>query len=206
VKKKKNNIEMSIIEQLTESFRCLPGVGPKTAQRLVYHFLKSNRLQALRLAEHIEQAMRTVVQCESCNNFCTEARCSICKNPHRNQSLLCIIEHPSDLLAIEQSQVFNGYYFILTAKISPLDGIGVEQLHLDKLERYLQANPVQEVVIALTPSIETQATLLYLQQLLAHYPHVKITQLAQGVPSGSELQFLDPFTIGTAIRNRSPIE
>lgn len=197
---------MNIIEQLTESFRCLPGVGPKTAQRLVYHFLKNNRQQALRLAEHLEQAMKTVVQCECCNHFCTSTRCYICENPNRNQSLLCIVEHPSDLLAIEQSQVFNGYYFILTAKISPLDGIGVEQLHLDKLERLIKTHPVQEVVIALTPSIETQATMLYLQQLLANYPHIKITQLAQGVPSGSELQYLDPFTIGTAIRNRSLIE
>lgn len=197
---------MNIIEQLTESFRCLPGVGPKTAQRLVYHFLKNNRQQALRLAEHIEKAMKTVVQCESCNNFCTSSRCTICQNPNRNQTLLCIVEHPSDLVAIEQSQVFTGYYFILTAKISPLDGIGLEQLHLDKLDKYLQNTTVQEVIIALTPSIETQATLLYLQQIIHKYPHIKITQLAQGVPSGSELQFLDPHTIGTAMKHRAPIE
>lgn len=197
---------MDIIEQLTESFRCLPGVGPKPAQRLVYHFLKNNRQQALRLSKHIEQAMNTVVQCESCNNYCTNPKCSICENPHRNQSLLCIVEHPTDLIAIEQSQVFNGYYFVLTAKISPLDGIGLEQLHLDKLNKYLQNMPVKEVIIALTPSIETQATLLYLQQIIHKYPEIKITQLAQGVPSGSELQFLDPLTIGTAMRHRSTID
>ena len=196
---------MGIIEQLTESLRCLPGVGPKTAQRLVYYFLKNNRKQALLLAKHLDEAMRNVTQCEICNNFCTSSTCSICQNPQRDASLLCIIEQPFDLIAIEQSHIYKGYYFILTGKISPIDRIGVEDIGLEKLEQYLQKQPVNEIIFGLSPSIETQATLLYIQQLLQKYPHIKLTQFAQGVPSGSEIQSLDPLTIGNALKHRSLI-
>jgi len=196
---------MSIIEQLTESLRCLPGVGPKTAQRLVYYFLKNHRKQALILAKNLDEAMNTVIQCEVCNNFAVSEICTICKNPNRNRDLLCIIEQPTDLLAIEQSHTFNGYYFILTGKISPIDGIGIHDIGLNKLERYLKNEAVREVIIALTPSLETQATLQYIQHIVSTYP-VKLSQLAQGVPTGSELQFLDPITISTAMKNRHLID
>jgi recombination protein RecR len=196
---------MNIIEQLTESLRCLPGVGPKTAQRLVYYFLKNHRKQALILAKHLDEAMNTVVQCDICNNFATSNICSICQNPNRNRDLLCIVEQPTDLLAIEQSHTFNGYYFILTGKISPIDGIGIDDIGLDKLEHYLQQECVKEVIVALTPSLETQATLQYIQNIIAKHS-IKLSQLAQGVPTGSELQFLDPMTISTAMRNRHLLE
>lgn len=196
---------MDIIEQLTDSFRCLPGVGPKTAQRLVYHFLKNHRKQALLLAKHLDEAMRNVVQCTQCNNFCTSEICKICSNPNRHRNLLCIVEQPTDLIAIEQSHTYQGYYFILTGKISPIDGIGVEQLGLEKLRNYCENYPVDEVIIALSPCVETQATLYYVQQILAKYPNIIVTQLAQGVPSGSELQSLDSSTIATAIKLRSHI-
>jgi len=196
---------MSIIEQLTESLRCLPGVGPKTAQRLVYYFLKNHRKQALILAKNLDEAMNTVIQCEVCNNFAVSEICTICKNPNRNRDLLCIIEQPTDLLAIEQSHTFNGYYFILTGKISPIDGIGIHDIGLNKLERYLKNEVVREVIIALTPSLETQATLQYIQHIVSAHP-VKLSQLAQGVPTGSELQFLDPITISTAMKNRHLID
>jgi recombination protein RecR len=192
---------MNIIEQLTESLRCLPGVGPKSAQRLVYYFLKNHRKQALILAKHLNEAMNTVVQCDICNNFAVTSVCSICQNRNRNRDLLCIVEQPTDLLAIEQSHTFNGYYFILTGKISPIDGIGINDIGLDKLERYLKNEAVKEVIIALTPSLETQATLQYIQQIVSSHP-VQLSQLAQGVPTGSELQFLDPMTISTAMKNR----
>lgn len=196
---------MDIIEQLTDSFRCLPGVGPKTAQRLVYYFLKNNRKQALLLAKHLDDAMRNVVQCAQCNNFCTSEICNICRNTQRDRKQLCIVEQPTDLIAIEQSHTYQGYYFILTGKISPIDGVGVAQLGLEKLQAYCEQHPVEEVIIALNPCVETQATLYYLQQILAKYPKIKITQLAQGVPSGSELQSLDPNTIATALRLRNHI-
>ena len=196
---------MNIIEQLTESLRCLPGVGPKTAQRLVYFFLKNHRKQALLLAKNLDEAMHTVVQCQICNNFSVQNICSICENKNRNRDLLCVVEQPTDLLAIEQSHTFNGYYFILTGKISPIDGIGIDDIGLDKLARYLHNQPVKEIIIALTPSLETQATLQYIQQMISTHP-VKLSQLAQGVPTGGELQFLDPITIGTAMKHRQLLD
>lgn len=197
---------MSIIEQLTESLRCLPGVGPRTAQRLVYYFLKNNRKQALQLAKNLDEAMRNVTQCETCNNFCTATNCSICLDPHRDHGLLCIIEQPFDLVAIEQSHTYKGYYFILTAKISPIDGIGAKDIGLDKLEYYLQTKPVTEIIFGLSTSIETEATLHYIKLILQKYSHIKLTQFAQGVPMGSDIQSLDPLTIGNALRHRSLIE
>ena len=196
---------MNIIEQLTESLRCLPGVGPKTAQRLVYFFLKNHRKQALLLAKNLHEAMHTVLQCQICNNFSVQNICLICENKNRNRDLLCVVEQPTDLLAIEQSHTFNGYYFILTGKISPIDGIGIDDIGLDKLARYLQNEPVKEIIIALTPSLETQATLQYIQQMISAHP-VKLSQLAQGVPTGGELQFLDPITIGTAMKHRQLLD
>jgi recombination protein RecR len=197
---------MDIIEQLTESLRCLPGVGPKTAQRLVYYFLKNHRKQALVLARHLEQAMNQVVQCKICNNFSSTDVCTICQNTSRDEKLLCIIEQAFDLTAIEQSQNYKGYYFILSAKISPIDGIGVQEIGLDKLKQYLINHSVEEVIIGLSPSIETQATLYYIQKLLKEFPHIKLSQLAQGVPSGGDIQSLDPLTISTALKYRSRIE
>ena len=197
---------MDLIEQLTESLRCLPGVGPKTAQRLVYYFLKNNRKQALHLAKNLDEAMRNIVQCDVCNNYCARKICRICSDAHRDSKVLCIVENASDVSAIEQSHIYKGYYFILTAKISPIDGVGTDEIGLDKLKHYLASKPVEEVIIALTPSIETQATLCCIQRIMTPYPNIKLSQLAQGVPTGSELQTLDPVTIGTAIRHRSKIE
>ena len=198
---------MNIIEQLTESLRCLPGVGPKTAQRLVYFFLKNHRKQALLLAKHLEQAMNEVVQCQICNNFSSSTICNICQDPRRDKKLLCIIEQAFDLNAIEQSQNYKGCYFILNAKISPIDGIGIKEIGLDKLKQYLTSAPdVKEIIIGLSPSIETQATLYYIQHMLKEFPHIKLSQLAQGVPSGGDIQSLDPLTISTALKYRSPID
>ncbi|HBB53320.1 MAG TPA: recombination protein RecR [Legionellales bacterium] len=196
---------MDVIDQLTESLRCLPGVGPKTAQRLVYYFLKNHRKQALTLAKNLTEAMQSVQQCQECNNFSVQAICKICQETSRNRKLLCIIEQPTDLIAIEQSQTFKGYYFVLTGKISPLDGISGQDIGLDKLQSYLEKYPVEELIIALSPSIETQATIHSISQLIKN-PQFKITQLAQGIPMGSELQFLDPLTIANAIRHRNPLD
>jgi recombination protein RecR len=196
---------MDVIDHLTESLRCLPGVGPKTAQRLVYYFLKNHRKQALTLAKNLTDAMQSVQQCQECNNFSVQSICKICQQTSRNRKLLCIIEQPTDLIAIEQSQTFKGYYFVLTGKISPLDGISAQDIGLDKLQSYLERYPVEELIIALSPSIETQATIHCISQLIKN-PQFKITQLAQGIPMGSELQFLDPLTIANAIRHRNPLD
>ena len=196
---------MDIIDQLTESLRCLPGVGPKTAQRLVYYFLKNHRQQAIKLAKNLTEAMQQVTQCQDCHNFSAQTLCKICQQSNRDRKLLCIVEQPTDVHAIEQSQTYFGYYFVLTGKISPLDGISAKDIGLDKLQRYLDRFHVAELIIALTPSIETQATLQYIQRLLPK-TNINLTQIAQGVPMGSELQFLDPMTIANAMTHRNPLE
>lgn len=196
---------MDIIDQLTESLRCLPGVGPKTAQRLVYYFLKNHRQQALKLAKNLTEAMQQVQQCQDCHNFSAHTLCRICQQSNRDRKLLCIVEQPTDVHAIEQSQTYFGYYFVLTGKISPLDGISAQDIGLDKLQRYLENYPIEELIIALTPSIETQTTLQYIHRLIPKQC-IQVTQIAQGVPMGSELQFLDPMTISNAFKHRNPLE
>lgn len=196
---------MDIIEQLTESLRCLPGVGPKTAQRLVYYFLKNHRKQALILAKNLTEAMNEVQQCQECNNFSIESLCKICKQSTRQRHQLCIVENPTDLIAIEQSHTYQGYYFVLTGKISPLDGISAQDIGLDKLQKYLEQYSVEEIIIALTPSIETQATLQYIHLLMKNHP-IQMSQIAQGVPMGSELQSLDPLTIANAMKHRNRLD
>lgn len=196
---------MDIIDQLTDSLRCLPGVGPKTAQKLVYYFLKNHRRKALLLAKNLNDAMTLVKQCHECNNFTIENMCKICKLAERDRELLCITEQPTDLIAIEQSHVYTGYYFVLTGKISPIDGIGPDDIGLDKLKKYLEKYPVKEIIIALPVSIEAQATMQHINLLIGNNG-ITITQLAQGVPMGGELQSLDSLTIANAIRRRNIVD
>lgn len=196
---------MDIIDQLTDSLRCLPGVGPKTAQRLVYYFLKNHRQQALKLAKNLNDAMHQVQQCQDCNNFSAQPLCKICQQTTRDRKLLCIVEQPTDVHAIEQSQTYLGFYFVLTGKISPIDGISAQDIGLDKLQKYIERFPIEELIIALTPSIETQATLQYIHRLIPQN-RIHVTQIAQGVPTGSELQFLDPMTIANAFRHRNTLD
>ena len=189
------------LTRLVHALRCLPGVGPKSAQRMVYHLLQNERERGLHLASCLHEAMTTVGQCSQCNNHTTQPICSLCTNPLRDSDLLCVVESPADVQAIEQSQAFNGYYFVLMGKISPIDGIGPEDIGLSQLLKRVANKQVQEVILALSPSIEGQTTRYFIHELL-HGEDIRISQLAHGIPSGGELEFLDGNTIGSALRNR----
>jgi recombination protein RecR len=193
---------MDTLSRLVAALRCLPGVGPKSAQRMVFRLLQHRRQEGLHLASCLEQAMNSIQHCQQCNNFTDDEICALCQNPNRNTALLCVVEHPADVIAIEQSSVFHGRYFVLMGKISPLDGLGPEDIGLPKLKKLVLDEQIQEVILALSPSVEGQTTNHFIQQLLCDIP-VTITQLAHGIPSGGELEFLDGNTIGSALKNRA---
>jgi recombination protein RecR len=195
---------MDTLNRLVEALRCLPGVGPKSAQRMVFHLLQHQRQRGLNLASCLEQAMNHISHCERCNNYTEQIFCSLCQNPDRDGSLLCVVEGPADVSAIEQSNAFRGKYFVLMGKISPLDGLGPDDIGLPRLKSLILEENIQEVILALSPSVEGQTTVHFIHQLLRD-KNINISQLAHGIPSGGELEFLDGNTIGNALRNRAVI-
>lgn len=193
---------MNSLGHLVEALRCLPGVGPKSAQRMVYHLLQHQRQRGLHLANCLQQAMQNIHHCNRCNNYTEETLCRLCQSTNRDFSQLCVVENPVDVAAIEQSNAFNGGYFVLMGKISPLEGMGPEDIHLPQLAELIIKENIKEVILALSPSVEGQTTVHFIQELLNSH-NIKISQLAHGIPSGGELEFLDGSTIGSALRNRA---
>lgn len=193
---------MDLLDELINALRCLPGVGPKSAQRMVFHLLKHKRQQGLNLAHWLTEAMQNIRHCVQCHNFSESTLCRFCRDPNRALGLLCVVEHPADILAIEQSQCYQGRYFVLMGKISPLDGMGPEDIGLPRLKALVAAEHIKEVILALSPSVEGQTTSHFIHQLLSE-DNIQLSQLAQGIPSGGELEFLDANTIGHALRNRA---
>lgn len=195
---------MDTLSRLIDALRCLPGVGPKSAQRMVYHLLQYQRQRGLHLAACLEQAMNQIHHCQRCNNYTEENLCKLCRNSARDFSLLCVVENPSDVTAIELSNTFTGGYYLLMGKISPLDGLGPEDIGLPRLRELIISEQIKEVILALSPSIEGQATIHFIHDLLRNVP-VRISQLAHGIPSCGELEFLDSHTISNALRNRAVV-
>lgn len=193
---------MNALSRLVDALRCLPGVGPKSAQRMVFHLLQHQRQRGLHLAACLEQAMQTIQHCKRCNNYTDEEFCTLCQNPARERTVLCVVETPADVTAVEQSHAFSGNYYVLMGKISPLDGLGPEEIGLPRLRELIMKENIQEVILALSPTVEGQTTVHFIQELLVDYP-VRISQLAHGIPSGGELEFLDSHTISSALRNRA---
>jgi len=195
---------MDALSQLIDALRCLPGIGHKSAQRMAFYLLQYQRQRGLHLATCLDTAMRMVKHCERCNNYTTEQQCNICVTQDRDPALLCVVESPADVVAIEQSHAYHGYYYVLMGKISPLDGIGPDDIGLPKLEQCIINHNVMEVILALSPTIEGQTTMHFIHTLLK--PHaLQITQPAHGLPSGGELEFLDGRTIGNALNNRANV-
>ncbi len=192
---------MDAIARLVDALRCLPGVGPKSAQRMVFHLLQHQRQRGLHLASCLQEAMHQVTHCESCHTFTTEKICSICSQHDRDSSMLCVVEGPADIAAIEQSGLYRGKYYVLMGRISPLDGLGPNEIGLDRLHRYVLSSHIQEIVLALSPTVEGRTTVHIIQELFKSHA-VRISQLAHGIPAGGELAFLDGHTIGCALRNR----
>ncbi len=193
---------MDALNRLIDALRCLPGVGPKSAQRMVFHLLNNQRQRGVHLAECLEYAMTHIKHCQQCNNYTENELCHLCQDPKRNSKVLCVVETPADVFAIEHSHAFQGYYYILMGKISPLDGLGPEDIGLPKLKDLVQNKKIEEVILALSPTVEGQTTAHFIYQLL-HDENIHMSQLAHGIPSGGELEFLDSKTISNALRNRA---
>ena len=194
--------------QLTESvarvideFAKLPGIGRKSAERLVYHILRVNKTEAIGLADAIRAVRENVSYCKDCFNLAEEDRCSICQDPKRDRGLLCVLEQPRDLIALEQSSVFNGLYHVLLGRITPLESIGPEQLTIDRLVQRVQEGNFREIVMATNPTVEGDGTALHISNVLADYP-VKITRLARGITAGSVLEFTNKEILADAMSGR----
>ncbi len=192
---------VSLLEQLIEAFRILPGVGQKTAQRMAYHVLERDRDGAQRLSEALAAAVDRIGHCARCRDFSESEMCATCASASRDAHLLCAVESPADRLVIEQATGYRGFYFVLQGRLSPLDGIGPRELGLEKLAARLAEGEVQELVIATNPTVEGEATAHYLAQLSRQHG-VKPTRLTHGVPLGGELEYVDRGTLSHAFGTR----
>jgi len=190
-----------LIQQLVDALCCLPGVGPKSAQRMAYHLLERDRDGAQLLSRALHNAAEKVGHCRECRTFTEAEVCSICESPRRNRSLLCIVETPADAHAIEQSTGFSGLYFILMGHLSPLDGIGPEDIGLDILEKRLSVEAIEELIVATNSTVEGEATAHYISGL-AQDNGITVTRIAHGVPMGGELEFVDGQTLFHAFSGR----
>lgn len=192
------------LQALLSDLQILPGVGQRTAQRMALHLLERERDGARRLSATLQQAMDQVKHCERCRNYTVESVCHICANPRRQQQTCCVVETPADVFALEQSGVFDGVYFVLLGRLSPLDGIGPGDLGLDLLQQHLDEQQFSELIIATNSSIEGEATAYYIQEMVAD-KDVNVSRLAQGVPLGGELEYIDRSTLALAINNRKTL-
>jgi recombination protein RecR len=190
-----------LLEQLIEALRVLPGVGPKSAQRMAYHVLERERDGGRRLAEALASAVERVGHCQRCRDFSESDLCAICASASRDAHLLCAVESPADRIAIEQATGYRGRYFVLQGRLSPLDGVGPRELGLDLLAQRLGEGEVQELIIATNPTVEGEATAHYLAQL-ARQRSVRPSRLAHGVPLGGELEYVDRGTLSHAFGSR----
>jgi len=189
------------IARLLEELERLPGVGPKSAQRLAFHILKGDDATAQRLADAIVEVKRRIHFCRQCFNFSAEDLCEYCRDPRRDASSICVVEEPRDVVAIERTGEFRGLYHVLQGAISPMDGIGPEQLRVRELIDRLGDGAVTEVVIATNPNVEGETTALYLARLIKPLG-VKVTRIASGLPGGGDLEYADEVTLGRALEAR----
>ncbi|RCV89576.1 recombination mediator RecR [Vreelandella rituensis] len=192
-----------LVERLMEAFRVLPGVGPKTAQRMAMHLLERDREGGQRLAEIVSLALNEVGYCQRCRTLTEQPLCALCESPRRDDALLCVVESPADQLAIEEAGGFQGRYFVLHGHLSPLDGIGPEDIGLDQLEARMAEGGIREVVLATNPTVEGEATAHYIAAQLAEQG-VALSRLAYGVPMGGELEYVDGGTLSRAFNGRLP--
>lgn len=192
------------IDQLIDALRCLPGVGPKSAQRMTFHLLERNRDGATALADALNQALAHIQHCEQCRILSEDAICPRCADPARRQDQLCIVEMPSDILAIEQATHYQGRYFVLSGHLSPLDGIGPDALGIPLLTTLLASHNIQELILATNPTVEGEATAHYISELAKEYG-IHITRLAHGIPLGGELEYIDSGTLSRAFSGRESV-
>jgi recombination protein RecR len=189
------------LDELIAALRCLPGVGPKSAQRMAYHLLQRDKPGARRLASALGLALERIRHCERCNSFTEDAVCALCRSERRDASLLCVVETPADLLMMEQAQCYDGLYFVLMGALSPLDGIGPREIHLDRLVRRATDGLVSEAILATNFTVEGEATAHYVGELL-RAKGLRVSRIARGLPVGGELEHVDSGTLAQAVLER----
>lgn len=189
------------VQDLVDELGRLPGIGPKSAQRIAFHLLQTDPAEARRLADAITRVKDTMRFCARCHNVSQAEHCRICLDPRRDDTLLCVVEEPRDVVAIERTREFRGRYHVLGGAISPIDGIGPDQLHIRELVQRLDTEPVVEVILATNPNVEGEATASYLSRLLSPLG-IRVTRLASGLPVGGDLDYADEVTLGRAFVGR----
>ena len=192
------------LQNLMDALRCLPGVGPKSAQRMTLHLLERDREGATALAEALADAVGRVDHCSRCRNFTELEVCEICQDPRRDGSIICVVETPADVLAIEESGGFNGIYFVLMGHLSPIDGIGPAEIGLENFHQRVLDEGIAEVILATNPTVEGEATAYYLTDMLQS-EGVTVSRIAHGVPLGGELEYVDGSTLAHALSGRRTV-
>jgi recombination protein RecR len=198
------NVYAAPVQELIDQLGRLPGVGPKSAQRIAFHLLKQAKPDALRLADAITQAKDRVTFCQHCFNIAEGESCELCADDRRDSTLLCVVEEPKDIVAVEKTQEYNGRYHVLQGAISPIDGVGPDQLRIRELLGRITAEGVQEVILCTNPNLEGEATAMYLSRLLQDLV-VKVTRIASGLPVGGDLEYADELTLGRALEGRREV-
>jgi len=192
---------LTTLDQLIDALRCLPGVGPKSAQRMAYHLLQRDRKGAANLTHALQVALERIHHCVMCNNFSETEICDLCASGKRDASQLCVVEMPTDLLMLEQTQAFGGMYFVLMGRLSPLDGVGPKEIHLDRLLKRALDGEVTEVILATNYTVEGEATAHYVGELLKARG-LKVSRIARGLPMGGEIEHVDSGTLAQAMMER----
>ncbi|HEB27574.1 MAG TPA: recombination protein RecR [Porticoccus sp.] len=194
-----------LIDQLVDALRCLPSVGPKSAQRMAFHLLERDREGGFKLAQQLERAMEGVGRCTSCRTLTEQTRCSICDDAKRDQTTICVVETPADVFAFEQSGIYRGLYFVLMGHLSPIDGIGPAEIGISDLLQRVQAEDVAEVILATNPTVEGEATAFYITEQVKGLG-IQVSRIAHGVPLGGELEYVDAGTLAHALNDRRLVE
>lgn len=195
----------NLIEQLIDALCCLKGVGRKSAQRMAFALLQRDRDNGFTLAATLEQALKQVGHCRSCRTFSETEICQLCENPRRDNTTLCVIETPLDVMAIEQTGNFNGRYFVLMGHLSPIEGIGPDDIGIPQLQQLVAREPIKEIILATNPTVEGEATAHYISQVFADAP-LQFSRIAHGVPVGGEIEYLDPGTLSRAFTARTKLQ
>lgn len=191
------------LKRLIQRLTILPGVGPKSAQRMALYILQNKKLQTEELAESLTECLQNLLKCQQCNNFSDSAICQICSDSNRNQKMICIVESLSDLISIEQTGIYRGLYFVLSGHLSPIEQIGPEELNIPNLLSRIHSSTIEEIILATNATIEGEATAHY---IVSHIEkNIKITQLASGIPIGTELEFLNNNTLYQALSDRKEV-
>ena len=195
--------ESPLLQELIEALRCMPGIGKKSAQRIAYHLLQRNRDGARQMSRLLGQAMDKIGHCERCRTFSETPVCGLCQSERRDRSLLCVVESPADVYSVEEAG-YNGLYFVLMGHLSPLDGIGPDELGLDRLEIRLQKGEIEEVILATGTTVEGEATSHFISEMVRKHS-LRVSRIAHGVPLGGDLEYVDSSTLSHAIAGRRPV-